>query len=175
MLEKLRTLDTITDVNTDREQTGLQVNVNIDREAAARLGVEISDVGAALNDAFAQRQIATSYTERNQYRVIFEVEPQFSTAPDALGRIYVTANDGTQVPLTAVTRRTLGTAPLSVAHQGQFPAATISFNLAPDVILADAPRASSARSPSCICPTRSPRASPATPAPSASRRAARSC
>ncbi|MGE0718012.1 MAG: efflux RND transporter permease subunit [Alphaproteobacteria bacterium] len=138
VLEKLRSLDTIVDVNTDREQTGLQVNVSIDREAAARLGVRISDVGAALNDAFAQRQISTTYTERNQYRVVFEVEPRFSADPNALTRIWVGSDDGTQVPLSAVTRRSIGTAPLAVAHQGQFPAATISFNLAPGVVLADA-------------------------------------
>ncbi len=135
VLERLRTVPGVVDVNTDREQTGLQVNVAIDREAAARLGVRVSDVGTALNNAFAQRQISTIYTQRNQYRVIFEVEPRFATDPTALSRIYVAGADGTQVPLGAVTRRTTGTAPLSVAHRGQFPSTTISFNLAPDFTL----------------------------------------
>lgn len=132
VLERLRQVPNVVDVNTDREQTGLQVNVSIDREAAARLGVSISSVGTALNNAFAQRQVSIIYTQRNQYRVIFEVEPRFATDPTALSRIYATAADGTQVPLTAVTRRTTGTAPLSVAHRGQFPSTTISFNLAPE-------------------------------------------
>lgn len=132
VLERLRTVPGVVDVSGDREQSGLQVNVSIDREAAARLGVGIDDVGAALNSAFAQRQIATIYTQRNQYRVIFEVEPRFATDPTSLALIHATGSDGTQVPLTAVTRRTTGTAPLSVAHRGQFPSTTISFNLGPD-------------------------------------------
>ncbi|BBK41323.1 acriflavine resistance protein B [Allostella vacuolata] len=136
VLERLRSVEGVVDISTDREQTGLQVNVSIDREAAARFGVGIDDVGAALNNAFAQRQIATIYTQRNQYRVIFEVEPRFATDPTSLAQIYATAEDGTQVPLTAVTRRTTGTAPLSVAHRGQFPSSTISFNLAPGAVLA---------------------------------------
>ncbi|WP_374447317.1 efflux RND transporter permease subunit [Stella sp.] len=135
VLERLRTVPGVVDVSADREQTGLQVDVSIDREAAARLGVGIDDVGAALNSAFAQRQIAIIYTRRNQYRVIYEVEPRFATDPTSLERLYATAADGTQVPLSAVTVRTTGTAPLSVAHRGQFPSTTISFNIGPEANL----------------------------------------
>jgi hydrophobe/amphiphile efflux-1 (HAE1) family protein len=132
---RLQKVPEIVDVNTDREQGGLQANVVIDRQAAARLGVKVADIGTALNNAFAQRQVSTIYSERNQYRVILEVDPLFQRDPSDLSRVYVPAADGTQVPLASVARVERGLAPLVVNHQGQFPAVTISYNLAPDVTL----------------------------------------
>jgi hydrophobe/amphiphile efflux-1 (HAE1) family protein len=119
----------LVDVSTDREQGGLQVNVSIDRIAAARLGVRIQDVSNSLNDAYAQRQISTLYTQRNQYRVILEIDPQYQRDPTDLDRIYVSGANNTQVPLSAVTTITRGLSPLVVNHQGQFPAVTISFGI----------------------------------------------
>src|SRR5262249_12162914 len=133
VLAKVQQLPELTDVNTDREQGGLQANVSIDRQADARLGVRIQGIDNELDTAFAQRQISTIYSERNQYRVILEVDPQFQRDPTDISRIYVPGAGGTQVALSAVARIEKGLAPLVVNHQGQFPAITISYNLAPDV------------------------------------------
>ena len=133
VVDKLRKVPQITDVNTDRDQGGLQANVVIDRLAASRLGVRIQDIDAALNNAFAQRQISTIYNQRNQYRVILEIDPRFQRDPTDLGRIYIPGRDNTQVPLSAVARFERGLAPLVVNHQGQFPAVTISYELAAGV------------------------------------------
>ena len=105
---QLQKLPGLVDVSTDREQGGLQVDVDIDRVAAARLGVRIQDIDNALNNAYSQRQISTLYTQRNQYRVILEIDPQYQRDPTDLARIYVTGANGTQVPLTAVTKITAG-------------------------------------------------------------------
>ena len=129
VLDKLKTVDGITDVSTDRQPAGLQADVVIDRTAAARLGVRIQDIDSALNDAFGQRQISTLFTQRNEYRVILEIDPQYQRDPTDVSRIYVSAADGTQVPLSAVTHITRGLQPLVINHQGQFPAVTLSFNL----------------------------------------------
>jgi multidrug efflux pump len=130
---KLQTLPELVDVTTDREQNGLQVNVVIDRLAASRLGVRIQDIDNALNNAFAQRQISTIYSDRNQYRVVLEVDPQFARDPSDLAQVYVEGSNNAQVPLTAVARVEKTLAPLVINHQGQFPAVTITYNLAPDV------------------------------------------
>ncbi|HVY57113.1 MAG TPA: efflux RND transporter permease subunit, partial [Xanthobacteraceae bacterium] len=130
VLERVRQLPGLVDVTTDREQGGLQLSVSIDREAAARLGVQIQDIDSALSNAFAQRQISTIFTQRNQYRVILEIDPRFQNDPADLGRVYVPGRGGTQVPLSAVARFERTTAPLVVNHQGQFPAITITYNLA---------------------------------------------
>ncbi len=119
----------LVDVSTDREQGGLQVNVAIDRTAASRLGVRVQDIANALNDAYSERQVSTLYTQRNQYRVILEIDPQFQRHPRDLDRVYVSGANNTQVPLAAVTKITGGLSPLVVNHQGQFPAVTISFGL----------------------------------------------
>jgi hydrophobe/amphiphile efflux-1 (HAE1) family protein len=131
--ERMRQLPQLVDVNTDRDRSGLQANVVIDRIAASRLGVNIEDINAALNNAFSQRQISTIYNERNQYRVVMEVDPRFRRDPGDLTKIYVPGNDA-QVPLSAVASIERGVAPLVVNHQGQFPAVTISFDLAPGVV-----------------------------------------
>ena len=129
VLDKLKTVDGITDVSTDRQPAGLQADVVIDRTAAARLGVRIQDIDSALNDAFGQRQISTLFTQRNQYRVILEIDPQYQRDPSDVSRIYVSGAGGTQVPLSAVTHVMRGLQPLVINHQGQFPAVTLSFNL----------------------------------------------
>jgi hydrophobe/amphiphile efflux-1 (HAE1) family protein len=134
-VEKIKNLPGFVDVSTDRESSGLQLNVSIDRQAAARLGVRIQDVESALNNAFAQRQISTIYTNRNQYRVILEIDPQFQRDPQDLTRVYVPGASNTQVPLSSVARFERSVAPLVVNHQGQFPSVTISYGLKPDMQL----------------------------------------
>jgi multidrug efflux pump len=126
------------DVSTDREQGGLQASITIDRPTAARLGVRVEDINAALGNAFAQKQISTIYTQRNQYRVILEVDPRFQRDPSDLGRIYVPGRDGQQVPMTSLIRTERKLAPLVVNHQGPFPAVTISYSLRPDMTLDEA-------------------------------------
>jgi hydrophobe/amphiphile efflux-1 (HAE1) family protein len=130
---KVKLLPELVDVTTDREQNGLQVNVVIDRAAAARLGVRIQDIDNALSNSFTQRQISTLYSERNQYRVILEVDPLFQRDPSDLSRVYVASAAGAQVPLSSVARFERTLAPLVVNHQGQYPAVTITYNLAPGV------------------------------------------
>jgi len=139
--DRMQKIPELVDVSSDRQQGGLQVNVTVDRMAAARLGVRSQDIQSALNNAFAQRQVSTLYTQRNQYRVILEIDPQYQRDPTDLARIYVPGANGAQVPLTAVTRIERGLQPLVINHQGQFPAATISFSLAPGVTIAEATRA----------------------------------
>jgi multidrug efflux pump len=131
LVDRLREEPGIADVTSDQDRAGPQVNIVIDREAAARLGVSAGAITAALNNAFAQRPISTIYTARNQYRVIEEIDPTLQADPESLGRIFVGAAGGRQVPLGALVRIERGTAPLAVRHQGQSPAATISFQLDP--------------------------------------------
>jgi multidrug efflux pump len=140
VFEKIQSLPELVDVSIDREQGGLQVNVSIDRIAAARLGVRVQDIANALNNAYSQRQISTLYTQRNQYRVVLEVDPQYQRDPNDLTRIYVSGANNTQVPLTAVTKIERGLSPLLVSHQGQFPAITISFGLRENVSIEQATR-----------------------------------
>jgi multidrug efflux pump len=135
VLQRLRSEPGLVDVSTDREQGGLQLNVSIDRTSAARLGVRVQDISDALNNAFAQRQISTIYTQRNQYRVILEIDPKFQRDPEDLSRIYVSGAGDTEVPLSAVARFERSLAPLVVNHQGQFPSVTITFSLGADMTL----------------------------------------
>ena len=128
----------ITDVTSDQDRSGPQSNVVIDRDAAARLQLSTTAIDNALNNAFAQRQISTIYTDRNQYKVVLEVDPALQTDPSMLQGVYVGAPGAEQVPLSAVAHFGRGTAPLAVRHQGQFPASSISFNLAPGMALGDA-------------------------------------
>jgi multidrug efflux pump len=138
---KIQTVPGLADVSTDRDPGGLQLTITIDRTAASRLGVRVQDIANALNNAYAQRQVSTLYTQRNQYRVILEIDPQYQRDPADLQRLYVSATDGTQVPLIAVTKATRGLSPLVVNHQGQFPAVTISFALAEGTTIEQATRA----------------------------------
>ncbi|PWB60230.1 MAG: acriflavine resistance protein B, partial [Bradyrhizobiaceae bacterium] len=128
VIARAKQIPGLVDVTTDREQGGLQLDITIDREAADRLGVPIQAIDAALNNAFAQRQVSTVYTQRNQYRVILEVDPRWQRDPNDLARIHVTGTAG-EIPLATVARFTRGTAPLVVNHQGQFPSVTMSFDV----------------------------------------------
>jgi multidrug efflux pump len=138
MLEALRKLPLITDANTDQQNNGLQSVVQYDRDSAARFGISSQLIDNVLYDAFGQRQVSTMYTSLNQYHVVMEAAPRFWQDPEFLKEIYVAAPGGKQVPMSAFTHFGPATAPLAVAHQGLFPAATISFNLAPGVALGDA-------------------------------------
>src|SRR6185437_11941109 len=131
VLARVKQIPGIVDVTTDREQGGLQAMVDIDRQAAARLGVKIQDIDNALNDAFSQRQISTIYGTRNQYRVILEVDRHYQRDPNDLSSIYLPGKGGASVPLSAVAKVERTIAPLVVNHQGQFPSTTITYNLAP--------------------------------------------
>jgi multidrug efflux pump len=137
VLDQVKKVPGVVDVTTDREQGGLQATVSIDRQAAARLGVRIADIDSALNDAFSQRQISTIYTQRNHYRVILEVDRKYQRDPNDLSQVYVPGSGRSQVPLSAVARVERGIAPLVVNHQGQFPAVTITYNLAPNTQIQD--------------------------------------
>ncbi len=128
-MKQLEGLPELVDVATDREQGGYQLNVVIDRDAAARVGVRIQDIENALNNAFAQRQISTLYTARNQYRVVLEIDPALQREPSHIGRIHVPSASGAQVPLSTLIRVEDGQAPLVVNHQGPFPAVTITYNV----------------------------------------------
>ncbi len=136
--EALRGVPGIEDVSSDQDRPGPQANVAIDRDAASRLGVPVSAIDAALSNAYSQRQVSIIYTQRNQYRVVLETLPNLQIDPDLLGRLYVPGAHGQQVPITSVVRLDLATAPLAVRHQGQFPSASISFNLKPGTSQSDA-------------------------------------
>ncbi len=138
MLESMQKMKQLKDVTSDQQDAGLQLDVKIDRDTASRLGVTPSDIDNALYDAFGQRQVATMYTQRNQYRVVMEVPPALRQSPDALDHVYVSAASGAQVPLRALAKFGSSASPLAVNHNGQFPSVTISFNLAPGVSLGQA-------------------------------------
>jgi multidrug efflux pump len=138
VLDRVKEIPELTDVTTDREQGGLQATVSIDRTAASRLGVRIQDIDNALNDAFSQRQISTIYTQRNQYRVILEVDRQYQRDPTDITDLYAPGNGNAQVPLSAVVKVERGIAPLVVNHQGQFPAVTITYNIKEGVPIEEA-------------------------------------
>ena len=131
ILERMKHIPGLVEVSTDRQAGGLQLDIKIDRDSAARLGVSIEDIDNALNNAFSQRQISTIYAQRNQYRVILEVDPRLQRDPSDLQHVYVPGRGGAQVPLMSVIKPTKGTAPLVVNHQGPFPAVTISYDTAP--------------------------------------------
>ena len=141
LMARLQTLPELRDVATDQQTHGLQARLVIDRVTASRLGITPQAIDNALYDAFGQRQISTMFTQLNQYHVILETLPDFQRNPSKLNNIYVLSTSGTAVPLGAFTHFESGTAPLSINHQGQFPAVTISFNLAPGVALGEATKA----------------------------------
>ncbi len=138
MLEKLKALPQLKDVLTDQQNQGLAADRVIDRDTASRLGLNAATIDNTLYDAFGQRQVSTVFTELNEYHLVMEVAPEFQRNPDALKAIYVRAQNGTQVPLSAFSHFAPLNTPLAVNHQGQFPAVTISFNLAPGVSLGQA-------------------------------------
>jgi multidrug efflux pump len=136
--DRLRKTPGLADVSSDQDNAGPQATVTIDRDAASRLGVSTQAIDDALNNAFSQRQISTIYTQRNQYKVVLEVDPKLQTDPSMLDRIFVGSTTGAQIPLGSVAHIERTTAPVAVRHQGQFPAATLSFNLADGLALGDA-------------------------------------
>jgi len=163
LADRLRSSTVLQDVASEAQNNGFRMNVDIDRETASRLGISMQTVIDTLSDAFGQRQISTIYGQSNQYRVILEAKPEYQNDPNSLAKIYVpasgiqavaqstsltstsptvipTVTGSSMVPLNAIARFDYGTAPLVIAHQEQFPAVTISFNLAPDAALSDAVR-----------------------------------
>ena len=138
VLDELKRLPELTDAAGDQQSGGLQMSLTIDRDTAARLGVAPQAIDDTLYDAFGQRQISTIFTQLNLYRVILEIKPELAQSPDALRLIYVKSQAGIQVPLSAFTTFSRVLSPLSVSHQGQFPAVTLSFNTAPGVSLGKA-------------------------------------
>jgi multidrug efflux pump len=138
LADTLKASPVLRDVVSEAQDGGLRIMVRVNREAAGRLGVSMQAVNDALNDSFGQRQISTIYGQSNQYRVVLEAQEAYRTDPAALGRLYVPSNTGAQVPLSSVADIERRIAPLSIHHQDQFPAETISFNLAPGAALSDA-------------------------------------
>jgi multidrug efflux pump len=136
--QALMSLPMLADVNSDQEVKGLQTTLEFDRETMARLGLTQKQVDAVLYDAFGQRQVSTIYNALNQYRVVMEVAPEYWQDPESLSTIYLQTPTGTVTPLSAFTRWAPTNTPLSVNHQGQFAATTLSFNLPPKVSLSDA-------------------------------------
>ena len=138
MLQALRRIPIIADVNTDQQNKGLESMVVYDRRTAARFGISPQLIDNTLYDAFGQRQVSTMYETLNQYHVVMEAAPKFLQNPQTLREIYVHSPNGEEVPLNAIAHFAPATAPLALTHQGLFPANTISFNLAPGVALGDA-------------------------------------
>ena len=138
LLRELRKLPQLKDVTSDQQVSGLQTNVVIDRDAAARLGVSPDAIDNTLYDAFGQRQVSTIYKRYNQHHVVLEVQPEFLRDPTSLSRIFVKSTTGSMVPLSSVASFQTTNTSLSVNHQSQFPAVTISFNLTPGVSLGTA-------------------------------------
>ena len=138
LLEKLKAMPELRDVATDQLTGGLNADLVIDRDTASRFGILPQNIDDTLYDAFGQRQVSTIFTQLNQYHVVLEVNPQFQQDPEALNRLYVRSQSGTQVPLMSFARLQRNNAPLLVSHLGQFPAVTLSFNLAPGVSLGEA-------------------------------------
>ena len=192
LAQKLRSSAIMQDVASEAQNDGFRLDVQVDRDTAGRLGISMQTIVDTLSDAFGQRQISTIYGQANQYRVILEAKPEYQNDPNSLSKIYIpatgiqavaqstsltstsptnipTVGNNSMVPLSAVASFEHGTAPLVIAHQEQFPAATISFNLAPDAALSDAVKVISQAEREIGMPSRSSAAIPATPPNSQSR------
>ncbi|MBV9785002.1 MAG: efflux RND transporter permease subunit [Acidisphaera sp.] len=141
LLAQLQTLPQLRDVASDQQDDGYSTYLTVDRAAAMRLGVTMQAIQDTLYDAFGQRQISTIFSQSNQYRVILEADPSWQADPNSLLRLRVPGANDAQVPLTAFASIARTTAPLVIEHQAQFPATTLSFNLAPDASLGDAVQA----------------------------------
>ncbi|SEI20645.1 MdtB/MuxB family multidrug efflux RND transporter permease subunit [Pseudomonas fuscovaginae UPB0736] len=135
LLDALAQRPELTDVASDLQDKGLQVYLVIDRDAASRLGVAVSDITDALYDGFGQRQISTIYTQASQYRVVLQAQAGERIGPAALDQIHVKTTSGSQVRLSSLARIEERQAQLAISHIGQFPAVTMSFNLAPGIAL----------------------------------------
>ena len=141
LVDQLRNSPALRDVATDQQDQGLRVMLTIDRATASRLGITPQLIDDTLYDSFGQRQVSTMFTELNQYRVILEVKPEFQKGPEALDHIFVETPTGQQTPLSTFIQVAETSAPLTINHQAQFPAVTISFNLASGASLGDAVKA----------------------------------
>src|SRR5579863_4111112 len=144
LVERFKTIPIIADVSSDQQNRGLQAMVQYDRATASRFGLTPQLIDDTLYDAFGQRQVSNMYTSLNQYHVVMEASPEFWQNPQFLQQIFMISPSGQQVPLAALANFASTTAPLTVTHQGLFPAVTISFNLKPDVALGDAVNAATA-------------------------------
>jgi multidrug efflux pump len=139
LVDKLRSLPQFADVSTDIAAQGLSISVQIDRDQAARFGITPATIDNALYDSYGQRIVSTIFTNSNQYRVILEADPALQNSLKSLNDIYLPSSVGTApVPLAVMAKMTESTAPLQVSHLGQFPSATVSFNLAPGASLGEA-------------------------------------
>jgi hydrophobe/amphiphile efflux-1 (HAE1) family protein len=139
MLERLKSLSQLVDVSSDQQDNAPQLRVTINRDAAARFGIQPQAIDDTLDDAFGQRQVGQYFTQTNSYFIVLEALPDLQKSPSALDTIYVKGSNGQPVPLsTLIDIDTNHTGPLSVSHQGQFPAVTLSFNLQPGVALGQA-------------------------------------
>ncbi|HVJ08501.1 MAG TPA: multidrug efflux RND transporter permease subunit [Acidisarcina sp.] len=138
LMARMRTMPELRDVSSDQQDQGLQAALAIDRDTASRMGITPQMIDNTLYDAFGQRQVSTMYTPLNQYHVVMEVAPDFQRDPSALKTLYVQSNTGALVPLSAIAHYERSRTSLAVNHQGQFPAVTLTFNLAPDVSLGQA-------------------------------------
>lgn len=138
LVERMKQIPELADVADDLQNEGLHTYLEIDREAASRLGVTATAITDALYDAFGQRQVSTIFTQSNQYRVVIETAPQFRQDPSGLGNVYVKTAEGKPVALTNFARIEQGRSPLVINRMGQFPVVTISFNLAPGASLSSA-------------------------------------
>jgi len=134
----MQKLPELQDVASDQQIAAPHIAIEIDRDAASRLGISASLIDETLYDAFGQRQVATMYTATNQYKVILEVKPEFQNDPNALSKLHVSGPNGVQVPLSSLAHFTSKVEPLMLSHQGQFPAVTLSFNLAPGIAIGQA-------------------------------------
>jgi multidrug efflux pump len=140
LLQRMRKLQGLTDINSDQQNRGLEAELAYDRATASRLGITPQMIDNTLYEGFGQAQVSTMYTQLNQYHVVMEVAPQFWQSPQALNYVYVRPSIGKEVPLSTITSYKPRTAALAVNHQGQLPSVTISFNLAPGLALSDAAR-----------------------------------
>ena len=138
LVERLQQLPELADVASDLQDQGLQADLQVDRDQAARLGVSLANIDSALYNAFGQRLISTIFTQSSQYRVVLEVAAPFQLGPQSLEQLYVPSSDGTQVRLSALAKVEQRSTLLAINHSNQFPAATLSFNLAPDTSLSAA-------------------------------------
>jgi multidrug efflux pump len=138
LVQEMRRDPMFREVSSEAQEGGLRAMVNVDRQRAGQLGVSVQAVNDTLNDAFAQRQISTIFGQANQYRVVLEALPEYQRDPSVLAKLYVPGAAGAQVPIEAVATIIRTTAPLSIAHQAQFPAVSLSFNLAPGEALGNA-------------------------------------
>ena len=135
---RMRALSQLRDVSTDQQNQGLAADLVIDRDTASRLGITAAAIDNVLYDAFGQREVSTMYTALNQYFVVMEVDPKYQLSPDSLNGIFIKSSTGAMVPLSAIAHYEEQRTSLQVNHQGQYPAITLTFNLAPNVALGDA-------------------------------------